>query len=539
MPDSLKKIFYQEKPVGVIAMISAIVGISLVRTFLENFSSVSASDPFTSGYSAFTHFIYFYFSIILSLALLLFFLTKVALPKILGLMVTLFPVIWLGPLIDLIITSGKGWKIGYNILEPAAIIPAFFTFFGRLQTSGVTPGIRIEIFIILAAIFIFTYYQTKNLFLSALGFIGAYCIFFIYAATPSIIALPWLLKNSQTDYSLFFSGQFSNSWPIAVHLLTLIPKDLGLLFQQQSELFLARVFWLGTVLQSLLVFKFAMPAVWQAWKKNLRLERVLYYCTIGILGMFLYPGFLNPEKLLNLPNILALAIFFLLIALNAWFAVIVNDEADIEIDKISNPDRPLIKNTISLDQSRTIGFVLFIYILSGVILLNYVTLYLLLMFQAVYFLYSAQPLRLKRFIFFSSPLLGLNALAIAMAGFFLVSPDQHTVAFPKNALWFILFGFAIIANIKDIKDFAGDKHANIQTLPTMFGLKKAKLLIGLACAIFLLLFSFFSGSAYLFFATWPFAIFLVYLVNLENYQEIYLFYLFFAYMILVFSTLFR
>lgn len=529
----MEKIFKQDKPLSIINIFFTIIGVSLVRTFLENFSSLGPSDPFTTGYAAFTHFIYFYFSILLSLAILLYFLTKVYIEKIISFIVTFFTIILLPPLIDLLITGGKGWEIGYNVLEPSKIIPAFFSYFGPLQDFGVTPGIRLEISLILIGIFFFTYYHTKNILLSVFGIIGGYLIFFFYAGLPSLIATPWLIKNSLTNSYLFFSSQFSHSWLNTTHSLVPIPQDINLRIQNQTEIFMARIFWISTIIQSALVFKIFSPSLWKAWKNNLRIERVLYYCAIGILGMFIYEDFLNPEKLVNLPNILSIIIFLALIALNAWFAVSVNDETDIEIDKISNPDRPLVKNTISTKEMRAIGFVIFIYIISGVVLLNYATFYLLLMFQAVYFIYSAYPLRLKRFVFFSSPLLGLNALAIAMGGFFLVSPDQHIAAFPKFALWSILMGFTLVANVKDIKDFEGDKAGKIQTIPTIFGLKKGRLIIGMLCMVFLLLFGFLSGSKQLFFSTLPFAAFLFYLINMRNYKEIYLFYLFFAYIVLL------
>lgn len=528
----LAKISNQEKPLGISTIMFTVIGVIFVRTFLESFSSLDVSKPFTSGYPV-THFIYFYFSIILSLALLLHFLTKVSVPKIVGLITKLLPIIWLPPVIDSIITAGKGWEMSYNILKPDEIIPAFFTFFGHLQGSGISPGIRIEILIVLAGVALFTYYHTKNIYLSSFGIAAGYVIFFVYAALPSLVATPWIIENSETNSFLFFNDQFSNSWLATTHSLVSIPTDLIARFQQQTDIFMARIFWLAIIFQSLLLFRIFNFSLWSAWRKNLRLERVFYYCTIGVLGMLLCPEFLDFEKIINLPNFLALAIFFILISLNAWFAVTVNDEVDTEIDKISNPDRPLVKNTISIKEMRAIGFVLFVFIISGAVLLNYVTFYLLLMFQAVYFIYSAYPLRLKRFIFSASPLLGFNALAIAMAGFFLVSPDQHIAAFPKFMLWLIFIGFTIVTNVKDLKDYEGDKLEKIQTIPTIFGLKNGKMIIGTACATVILLLGFLSDSSYFFSVSLLFALFSFYLVNMKNYRELYLFYLFFAYAVLV------
>jgi 4-hydroxybenzoate polyprenyltransferase len=134
-------------------------------------------------------------------------------------------------------------------------------------------------------------------------------------------------------------------------------------------------------------------------------------------------------------------------------------------------------------------------------------------------------------------MIAFNALLIAMSGFFLVSADQKFLAFPTENIWFILIGFSIFANMKDLKDTKGDRQENIKTLPVFFGQEKAKKIIAVFVILFLLIFSFYKQNNYLLFFSVFFSLLFYLLIRKKVFKEIYFFYLFFLYMIVVTATL--
>jgi 4-hydroxybenzoate polyprenyltransferase len=355
-----------------------------------------------------------------------------------------------------------------------------------------------------------------------------YGLIFFNLAFPSLIIL-----NSPVDKEVFFSGMFKKSLLNSIHTFGPIPSDPYALFLQQTSIFMSRCYWIMTVLTLLTILYLAYRPVWNAWVKNLRPERVLYYSMIAIFGMSISYRVNGSFPVFTLPDIIAFIIFFTLIALSFWLAVIINDIEDIEIDKISNPGRPLITKNISIEQFKTIGFVILFLILMGAPLLNYPVFIFLILFQFMYYIYSKKPLYLKRWFFLASPLLAFNALLIAMAGFFLISANQKILAFPIETIWFMLIGFSIVTNLKDIKDIEGDRAAGIKTLPVIFGQEKAKKIITIAAIIFILIFAVYKQNSYLIFSSVIISALFYLITSRKIFKETYIFGLFFLYLMVI------
>jgi hypothetical protein len=98
-------------------------------------------------------------------------------------------VIWVAPVIDWVATLGKGSEIQYLFDTPQGLWKSFLTFFGHLTTIGVTLGVRVEILLILAAIFYYVRLQTKSVFKAVGAVILSYIVAFAYFALPSLLAL--------------------------------------------------------------------------------------------------------------------------------------------------------------------------------------------------------------------------------------------------------------------------------------------------------------------------------------------------------------
>jgi 4-hydroxybenzoate polyprenyltransferase len=521
----------EKTPITLFNIFFSIISIVFVRTFLENFSS-----PYSSGYIfppeiLFIHFIYFYFSIIFSVILLLYFFTKTNFPELFSLSIKISPIVLFPPLFDL--AMGEGWHIAYLFAGPKELFIDFLTFFGPITKIGTTPGMRIEVVFIIIASYLFIFYKTSSKFKSVIGAFSVYVLFFVYLTFPSF-------------FMPFYEGVFSNSFLFVTNLYSGSLLELQQTFtgiantqdyistlEQAFTIFMSRIFWILIFLQLFAILFFYKKNITLAWLKNARWERIGYYCAIGFIGMLISLLTNNSSFPRSFTDILGIIIFFMLIAINFWLAVIINDFADIKIDTVSNTQRPLITKTIPEKEFLLIGIFLAIFLISGAVLLNYFALFLLLLFQFIYFIYSSHPLYLKKFFITSSFALGLNALIIAMAGFFLISPDQHLSLFPTKFIWLFFIGFSLLSNIKDIKDYAGDKLENIYTLPVLLGQKNSKLLISLSCALFVIIFPLFLNNTFLFLISFIPASLLIYLLNKKEYQETKVFLLFFFYLALL------
>ena len=148
--------------------------------------------------------------------------------------------------------------------------------------------------------------------------------------------------------------------------------------------------------------------------------------------------------------------------------------------------------------------------------------------------YSAKPLRLKRHFIFSSILIGIGSIAAAMAGFFLVSPDQHVSAFPVKAIVIIGIAYALLSNLKDIKDYEGDKKENMHTLPVVFGLEKSKKIIAFLCSLVIVAVPLILKIYSILPISIAISLFLFYLFTKKKYQEKYIFLTIFLFAIVLF-----
>ena len=172
--------------------------------------------------------------------------------------------------------------------------------------------------------------------------------------------------------------------------------------------------------------------------------------------------------------------FILLAAVEcAWLAsVVANDLCDTRIDAQTNKARPLIEQTIPRELYRVFGILFFIasLVLSGIV--NFSAMLLLLGYQAIAWLYSVPPLRLKRFPVIATLFAAFAGVLILIAGFLVVSPENGLALLPLPLLFFLFAAYALSIPIKDFKDIEGDALDQVYTIPVLLGAEAAKRLIG-------------------------------------------------------------
>jgi chlorophyll synthase len=204
----------------------------------------------------------------------------------------------------------------------------------------------------------------------------------------------------------------------------------------------------------------------------------------------------------------------------SWMcAVSVNDVYDIDIDRISNADRPLPQGEAGASDMRTAEIIFFLLALTAGYLSGYYAFFCVLAFNVLYYIYSAPPIRLKRLPVFSTFVIGFCSLAAAMAGFFTFSPVKEVSAFPAALIVGIVAFFSLMPNVRDLKDFAGDRAAKIWTIPTMFGPIWGFRIVGAMAALGYLLIPLIAFRPILFFGAIPAAGLTYWLATRKPYVE--------------------
>lgn len=173
----------------------------------------------------------------------------------------------------------------------------------------------------------------------------------------------------------------------------------------------------------------------------------------------------------------ALAGFFVTAAGNT-----INDIADLAIDEINRPHRPLPSRKISLQTAKIFYFFLIAVSLILGLLINYLAFLIVLLSSMLLNLYS---LSIKRIAVFG------NVTVSFLTGYTFIFAGM-IVGNIKDAVIPAIFAFLInfIREIaKDMEDIEGDKIAKANTLPIKYGMKTSKNFV-LVISLILFLFTF-------------------------------------------------
>lgn len=454
--------------------------IVLLRIFFESFSDTDAIINFLVH----IHYILFYSALILFFILLIRAITGNALNKIINIILYSFSLILLPPLVDLIVSRGKGLNMDYLLPAPHNdLIYRYFHFSGDFLRMGVTPGLKVEVAIFLLLIFLYFVLKTKSMLKSIIGLFFAYNIFFFFAVTPFILF----------PYSKFYNC-FSEINNIFINYYSLL------------------VIFLSVVL--FYVFK---KEIFRALIGDFRFLRQAHYILMYFFGITIGTMMAGIENILIVVRPDVIVIYILSIVFGLLFSGIANNVIDYNIDKISNTDRPLVQGKIDLDFYKKLALIFFALSLYFASLNGYKSLFYEALFIGNYFLYSMPPLRLKRVFFFSKLLVSLNSLILVFMGYSYFFPDLKL--FPGWIIFIFLTGFTASIQFIDIKDYEGDKKEGIKTLPVVFGLKNAKIIIGLSFLINYLLFNFIIKNNYFLAASVLAGLWQFYLINKKEYKE--------------------
>lgn len=459
----------------------AFLSIIVSRVLMENWlgGMVNKTGDYFFHHIAYT-FVFFLLSYLIFLIILIKNL-KIEIKQAANIMLWGYLIIIIPPLIDFILLKDKLYLSFYGIYGLAEMPKRFFTFFGDSPDFGITYGVRFEIAFTAIALIIYGYLKTKNKIKALFLGLQAYFILFILGTFPSWVTiikegfLKGFLKINETDIvQMFFTSAKFFSRDTGTYLNALSIK-LTLIY----AILLAGIILVG------LFFYFKKELI--SFLKNCRPVQMIYHQGLLFVGIGLGIIFTEIDWDFNFFNLLSFLNISIAIIL-AWLAsVVFNDVYDRKIDSISNNKRPLIKEDFSQNNYLNIGGVLFMGSVFYAAIINPKVAFLVIAYQALAWIYSAWPFRLKRFPLMATLVSALASMAVVFSGFILVSPAEDILEFPKRIFWLILIALIFALPIKDLKDIDGDRADGVYTIPVIFGEYWGKIIVssGIFIAYFL------------------------------------------------------
>ena len=487
-----------------------------VRILVEEWiASGLKNSTLTTFFYGISHtFLFFLLSYLLVAFLLRYFL-GVETKKIFSALLFGYFLVITPPIIDHVISGGGGFWSFYKFDSLRGLGERFLTFFGDRWDLGITYGVRFEVAAALVFIFIYSLIKTSEenfkfeilnfkMISKFLNFINSvlfqnskfkiqnssifkkitsalysliitfvsYIIFFILGTFPSYL----------TIFTLGFSKGFLAVRDVDIAQMFLSPVKI---FSREIAEIKSALSIKMVLIYSLMLFAVSVIYLYREYKnkllaiiRNSRPPQLIYHLGLFFVGMGIFIAFQGTAPEITLFNLSALALLIISIA-GSWIAsVIINDIEDEKIDQKTNPNRPFIKKVFVLEEYRKIGQGIF---LVSVIFAAFVSLkiaLLLVAYQAIAFLYSSWPLRLKRFPFVSTFVSAIASLMILFSGFILVSPEQNIKNLPNNIIILLVIGFTLSLPVKDFKDIEGDGKEGVFTIPVFFGEQWGKLIVG-------------------------------------------------------------
>lgn len=379
-----------------------------------------------------------------ALIIVFYHMTKESVVKIARIVLPFFLILIVPPILSLAVPSWRNYSIGYMFPDQHSnLLVRFFTFFGPSDLSGITPGMRVEIAIVVTASFFYALAKGQTALKSILFGFLIYSTIFVYCAVPFLFDA--------------FMGILGLKHSLLLPAMTNFYFLLMLLFGAWLSYLCRKTYFLEIL-------------------KDCRPLRFLHFVLMFFFGIVLSeitygkPTQLTEDTFFHLIFIPA-AIFF------AWiYSVMTNNLADGDIDTVSNTKRPTVTMAIPLKRYRQLSWIFLALALAYSAIVNFNTFFLIVLFIGNYFLYSAPPVRFKRVPFVSKLVISLNSLIIILLGHLFQSNDFEL---PLSVVVFFLVCMTAVINFIDIKDYEGDKKAGIRTLPALLGLETSKKWIGL------------------------------------------------------------
>lgn len=462
----------EDAPLTLGSFLITFIGLIIVRLTVENALGLFPEHTFFFLFFEFTHTFLFFLCSLLLLLPLVRFAGRLSLREATNILLFGFLIIWTPPIIDTFVFQGGHFWSFYEFDGLRGLVVRFFTLFGDTPDIGITYGVRVEVVLVTLALGLYTYLKSQRFMRALLVALLTYTILFILGTFPSWITLgvlslqKSLLSISSSDVAaLFLSPE------------QVLGRDLTD-FRSVLNFKMSLVYGLFALILSCYTFYQTRKDHFLALARNARLPQLIYHAGLLLLGILLGAYFANGRVSFEFFSIIG--IFSLILATwCAWLAsVVVNDIYDGTIDRLTNPDRPLVVGAIPLSEYQFYGVICFLFslLLSGIV--SFSAMLLLLAYQALATLYSAPPLRLKQYPGLATLIAALAGMLILIMGIVAIVPTHSITGIPLSLLAYLFLAYFLALPIKDFKDIEGDRRDHVYTLPVLLGAERGKYVIG-------------------------------------------------------------
>lgn len=464
----------ERRPLSLGTFVATLLAIIVFRITLENYLEnfpFRFSDQF---FYQFSHHFLTFSTIFLSALPVLVWAGKTGIRGATNILLSGFLVIWTPPIVDEIISRGGGLWSFYSFDSLIGLFKRYITFFGDKPDIGITYGVRFEVGLVVILVVIYAWLKSRSLFRTLASGILLYTVLFVIGVLPSIITL--LLLGPSVGFLAVSEQDVARVMLSPAPLFVFNPPGIeSILAIKMTTQYAALII----PLIAALVFFFFRRIFWALYR-NARFPQLVYHTGLFSVGAGLTWFYGTNAFRFDIFHVAGVIICLMAVS-SAWLAsVVMNDFRDIAIDRVTNPDRPLVTGTIDPTTYRTIGILFFAASLFLSAIISTQMTLLLATYQFLAFLYSADPLRLKQHPIIATALAAGASLLILFSGFIVFSAEKNIAALPDSFITFLFFAYLAIIPIKDFKDIAGDKADGVTTLPIMLGEDRAKRIIGAA-----------------------------------------------------------
>ncbi len=397
------------------------------------------------GFYQFLHHFFFCVLTLISGILLISIINKIDIIKTTLVVAAGYILIILPPLFDHFILLRSS---PYEYILPREFVKNILTFFLSTPKAGLGILIELSAFLLLASFYVFL--KTNSLPRTLLTGFFLYALMGL-AATPRMY-LP-------------------------------IPKMSELLIMQYRHVIYFCFYLTLCIILSLIFLYRINSALPKAIFKELYSFRTLHFVLMINMGIYFKGNLAH----LNFPDYLYILIGNLLIIILWLSTLLLNNVYDLDIDKISNPSRPLVTGKASSSQYLNLSFTLSIAALIVSSFLGILPSILTLLFLISSLAYSMPPLRLRKKLF-STVFIGWGSCLAFFVGYF-----SHTwindVSMGKDAVLIailIFIAFSVGPLTKDFKDYQSDLQNGVRTFFTVYGIEKGTKIVSLFLGVSLL-----------------------------------------------------
>ncbi len=412
---------------------------TILEGLLENTHCLSFSFDYYVTLVEYAHIYISWVCLFVAAGLLTALFMRIKLKRSLPIVLFLSPVVITVPLVDYLYNRGGVIKYGTDL---ASLPRNYVNLFNPWATIDmVTPGVRIEMCLVVLAAFCFALLAFRKSVLLALSFASAlYTTVFIFGYLPAL--LPVLPKQPETGY-------FALYIPLFLILMALVAFRL----------------WFENRKWAKVAFHLLYPS---------RLLFYIYLIAFGMIFTAKSDVWLSP--IASTGGMITFVLAVISICLLFIHAKIQNDFFDQSIDHISDPQRPVIFTTMPEETARSFGWALLVPAFAFALAAGRYFIFLWFLIWALSALYSEPPFRLRRFYPLGHCVLSLLGCAVFLAGAALSGSGFFSMARVSELACAVFFAFFFLSHVKDFKDIRGDFQGGVMNV---FNLTKFPRVIGL------------------------------------------------------------